>query len=76
VTYLNEKARRFVRYLAAELGPKGIRLHAVSPGPIATRAASGIPEFDKLLSKALNKAPRSAPGGNRRRRNRDRFPCT
>jgi enoyl-[acyl-carrier protein] reductase I len=38
-----------VRYIAAELGPKGIRVHAISPGPLATRAASGIPEFDALL---------------------------
>jgi enoyl-[acyl-carrier protein] reductase I len=46
-----------VRYMAAELGPKGIRVHAISPGPLATRAASGIPEFDKLLDKAKAKAP-------------------
>ena len=46
-----------VRYIAAELGPKGIRVHAISPGPLATRAASGIPEFDELLSKAKLKAP-------------------
>jgi len=46
-----------VRYMAAELGPKGIRVHAISPGPLATRAASGIPEFDALLDKARGKAP-------------------
>jgi enoyl-[acyl-carrier protein] reductase I len=46
-----------VRYIAAELGPKGIRVHAISPGPLATRAASGIPEFDSLLDKARTKAP-------------------
>ncbi len=46
-----------VRYMAAELGPKGIRVHAISPGPLATRAASGIPEFDELLNKAQASAP-------------------
>jgi len=46
-----------VRYIAAEVGPKGIRVHAISPGPLATRAASGIPEFDELMDKAQAKAP-------------------
>ena len=46
-----------VRYIASEVGPKGIRVHAISPGPLATRAASGIPEFDELLAKAQSKAP-------------------
>jgi len=45
------------RYLAYELGDAGIRVHAISPGPLQTRAASGIPEFDELLAKAQEKAP-------------------
>ncbi len=49
-----------VRYIASEVGPKGIRVHAISPGPLATRAASGIPEFDELMAKAQAKAPREA----------------
>jgi len=47
----------YVKSLAKQLGPKGIRVHAISPGPLATRAASGIPEFDELLDKAKAKAP-------------------
>jgi enoyl-[acyl-carrier protein] reductase I len=46
-----------VRYAAAELGPKGIRVHALSPGPLATRAASGIDQFDELLAEAAREAP-------------------
>ncbi|SFN19752.1 enoyl-ACP reductase FabI [Variovorax sp. OV329] len=46
-----------VRYLAHELGPGGIRVHAVSPGPIRTRAASGLAEFDALLDDATARAP-------------------
>ena len=49
-----------VRYIAAEVGPKGIRVHAISPGSLATRAASGIPEFDELLARAKSKAPTRA----------------
>jgi enoyl-[acyl-carrier protein] reductase I len=45
------------RYLAAELGPGGIRAHAISPGPIRTRAAGGIDHFDELLERAVATAP-------------------
>lgn len=45
------------RYLAVELGPKGIRVHPISPGPIQTRAASGIDRFDELMEKAAARAP-------------------
>ncbi|MGH7800782.1 MAG: enoyl-ACP reductase FabI [Thermodesulfobacteriota bacterium] len=45
-----------VRYIAAELGPK-IRVHAISPGPVKTRAASGLENFDDLLNVAAAKAP-------------------
>ena len=45
------------RYAAAELGPKGIRVHAISPGPLKTRAASGIADFDELLDQAAAEAP-------------------
>jgi enoyl-[acyl-carrier protein] reductase I len=46
-----------VRYMAAELGPKRIRVHALSPGPLKTRAASGIERFDELLDRALARTP-------------------
>jgi enoyl-[acyl-carrier protein] reductase I len=46
-----------VRYMAIELGSKQIRVHAVSPGPIMTRAASGIESFDQLLAHDLSIAP-------------------
>lgn len=46
-----------VRYMALELGPQKIRVHAVSPGPIPTRAASGIESFDALMQHAIGKAP-------------------
>lgn len=47
-------------YLAAELGPKNIRVHPISPGPIKTRAASGIDRFDELLETAAERAPERA----------------
>lgn len=45
------------RYLAWELGPKGIRVHVISPGPLKTRAASGIGHFDEMLEDAAARAP-------------------
>ncbi|SFA69027.1 Enoyl-[acyl-carrier-protein] reductase [NADH] [Poseidonocella pacifica] len=46
-----------VRYLAAELGPKQIRVNAISPGPLETRAGSGIDHFDELIDAARQQAP-------------------
>lgn len=45
------------RYLAYELGSRGIRVHALSPGPLKTRAASGLRDFDLLLNEAVERAP-------------------
>jgi enoyl-[acyl-carrier protein] reductase I len=45
------------RYLAYELGPQGIRVHAISPGPLKTRAASGLKDFEQLLNEAAQRAP-------------------
>lgn len=45
------------RYLAYELGPRDIRVHAISPGPLRTRAASGLKDFERLLNDAAARAP-------------------
>jgi len=45
------------RYLAFELGPKKIRVHAISPGPLKTRAASGLKDFDRMLNDAVKRSP-------------------
>ena len=45
------------RYLAYELGGRGIRVHAISPGPLKTRAASGLKDFDLLLNEVEQRAP-------------------
>jgi enoyl-[acyl-carrier protein] reductase I len=46
-----------VRYMAKELGPRNIRVYAVSPGPLRTRAASGIAHFDELIDMAVARSP-------------------
>lgn len=45
-----------VRYMAVELGPQKIRVIAISPGPVKTRAASGIDKFDQLMINAREKS--------------------
>jgi enoyl-[acyl-carrier protein] reductase I len=46
-----------VKYLANDLGPKGIRVNAISPGPVKTRAASALEEFDRLIQEVVERAP-------------------
>jgi len=46
-----------VRYLAADLGPQGIRVNAISAGPVKTLAAAGIHGFSKILETYRNYAP-------------------
>lgn len=46
-----------VKYLAHELGPKNIRVNAISAGPVKTRAASGLLHFDELLDETARRAP-------------------
>jgi enoyl-[acyl-carrier protein] reductase I len=46
-----------VRYLAASLGPKGIRVNGISAGPIKTLAASGIKGFSRILDFVAESAP-------------------
>ncbi len=46
-----------VRYTAVDLGPRGVRVFCVSPGPIMTRASSGISHFNELLEADAHKAP-------------------
>ncbi len=63
-----------VRYLAAELGPRGIRVHAISPGPVSTRASSGLKEFDQLLEDSRARSPSGRARGDRRRGCRGSLP--
>ncbi len=46
-----------VHYMAVELGEQRIRVNAISPGPVATRSASGLKHFDEMLDRASKHAP-------------------
>jgi enoyl-[acyl-carrier protein] reductase I len=46
-----------VRYLAADLGPRGIRVNAISAGPIRTLSASGVKDFNEMLDHIEQAAP-------------------
>ena len=46
-----------VRYLASEVGPNGVRVNAISAGPIRTVSAKGVRDFNNMLDAALQKAP-------------------
>lgn len=52
---------RVVSYLAQELGGKGIRVNAISPGPIVTRAASGLKDFDQMQAQVYGRLPGRQP---------------
>lgn len=62
------------RYLAYELGPQGIRVHAISPGPLKTRASSGLKDFDLLLNEAAQRGAARRTGGHHGRRLHLRLP--
>ena len=58
---LDQSLECVVHYLAAELGSKGIRVHAISPGPIKTGAGYGIDHFEELLTQAAHRSPMRRP---------------
>ena len=57
IAFRERRRSERARYIAAELGTKEIRVHPVSPGPIKTRAVTGIDRFDELTEKAARRAP-------------------